>query len=288
MWSEIDLQQFSEIQTTSNHTFDNLSFADALHPHSLTFSQNEDFLARAISNPNVSAVLTTPELADKVGNSKKILTCRDPQFVFFQFHNLLSGQLVKEFPSQIHASAVIEKTAVIDPYNVIIEPNVVVENFCVIKRNTKIGTRTRIQSGSIIGATGIYVAKDSFGNKLLADHFGHVEIGYDVHVGSNTIIDKGIFPKDKTLIASNNLIGHSCAISHGVEIQESNAIANGALICGYTRIGSGNWIGPGAIITHRIEVGSRNFISLGSTLLKGIKDDTKVIGNRVFTDRTMF
>jgi UDP-3-O-[3-hydroxymyristoyl] glucosamine N-acyltransferase len=288
MWSFKDLCRFSEIISDADCTFEALGFVDTPYANSLTFSLNQVFLKRAIENPNISAVLTTSDLAGKVDFSNKVLICNDPQFVFFQFHNLVSPLMVRELSSQIDESAIVAQTSIIGSQNVIIGPGTIIEDYCVIKRNTKIGARTRIQSGSIIGATGIYVAKDSLGNRLLGEHFGYVEIGDNVDIGSNSVIDKGIFPNDRTFIASNNFLGSSIQISHGVEIQEGNTIASGALISGYTKIGSDNWIGPGAIVSNGLEIGSRNYIALGSTLFKGINNDTKVIGNKIFTDRSLF
>jgi len=288
MWSNQDLLQFAELRSNATCTFSSLGFADTLHSNSLTFSLNQVFLELAIDNPNVSAVLTTEELASKVKFSNKVLICKDPQFVFFQFHNMISPVMMSEFPSSVHESAQIAQTAIIESHNVIIGPHSIIEDFCVIKKNTKIGERTRIQSGSIIGSTGIYVAKDSAGNRFLGEHFGHVEIGDNVDIGANSVIDKGIFPKDKTFVASNNFIGPLSNIGHGAEIQEGNTLAVGVYVCGYTKVGINNWIGPGAIVSHRLEVGSQNYIALGSTLLKSIQDDTKVIANKVFSDRSLF
>lgn len=288
MWSEKDLGQFAEVHSNTECIFDSLGFADTVYPNSLTFSLNQVFLQRAIDNSNITAVLTTSELANKVEFSNKVLICKEPQFVFFQFHNLFSPNMVIEFPSQVHESSVVSPTAIIESHNVVIGPNSIIEDFCVVKRNTKIGEKTRIQSGSVIGATGIYVVRDSVGNRFLGEHFGYVDIGDNVDIGSNSVIDKGIFPKDKTFIASNNFIGPLSNIGHGAEIQEGNTLAVGVHICGYTKIGMDNWIGPGAIVSHRLEVGSRNYIALGSTLLKSIQDDTKVIANKVFSDRSLF
>lgn len=288
MWSNQDLFPFADVQSNATCTFSSLGFADTPHSNSLTFSLNQVFLELAIDNPNITAVLTTAELASKIKFSHKVLICKDPQFVFFQFHNLIAKDKVREFQSQVHESAQIAQTAIIESHNVIIGPDAVVEDFCVVKRNTKIGEKTRIQSGTVIGATSIYVAKDSSGKRFLAEHYGYVEIGNNVDIGSNSVIDKGMFPKDRTYIASDNFIGPLSNISHGVEIQERNTMAGGVNICGYTKVGSENWIGPGAIISHRLDVGSRNYIALGSTLLKSIQDDTKVIGNKVFSDRSLF
>ena len=288
MWSNKDLRQVAEIDSDADCLFSSLGFADTLNPNSLTFSLNQVFLERAVKNPNITAVLTTVELANTLKCLKKVIICKEPQFVFFKFHNLVSPDMVNMFPSQVHESALVARTAIIESDNVIIGPNVIIEDFCVIKSNTKIGMRTRIQSGTVIGGTAIYIAKDFAGNRFLAEHFGGVEIGNDVDIGCNSVVDKGIFPKDRTYIASNNFIGPVSNISHGVQIQEGNTMAGGVNICGYTKIGKDNWIGPGAIVSHRLEVGSRNHIALGSTLLKSIQDDTKVIANKVFSDRSLF
>jgi UDP-3-O-[3-hydroxymyristoyl] glucosamine N-acyltransferase len=288
MWTEKNLYQFADVRSNAECTFSSLGFVDSPYPNSLTFAQSQNYLQRAIENPNIAAVLTTTELAGKAKSSNKLLICKEPKVVFFQFHNLISNDLVKEFKSMVHKTARVAQTAKIESHNVIIGPKAIIEDFCVIKRNTQIGEKTIIQTGTIIGSTGIYVAEDSAGNRFLGEHFGQVEIGDNVNIGSNSVIDKGIFPKDKTFIASNNFIGSLSKIGHGVEIQEGNTLGVGVCVCGYTKLGFDNWIGPGAIISHKLDVGSRNYIALGSTLFRSIQDDTKVIANKIFTNRSLF
>jgi UDP-3-O-[3-hydroxymyristoyl] glucosamine N-acyltransferase len=184
--------------------------------------------------------------------------------------------------SVIDSTANISPSAIVSKTNVIIESGVVIEEYCVIAEHTTIESDTIVRSGCIVGSTALYIGKGFEGERLSAKHFGATKIGRGTELGPNSVIDRGMFAHDVTKVDCENFIGPLCNISHSVNIGPRNFIAAGVLISGYTSMESDNWIGPGVTISHKIKIGSRNYISLGSSLLRSIQHDTKVIGGRIF------
>jgi len=288
MWTSSDLETLLGFPLGRKFTFEFLGFADSSFPQTLTFAENHAFLELALGNRNIVAVITTKELADIFPKDDKLIFSRNPQYIFFRFHNEFALKSVSRKPTLIDQSSQISSSARISPINVKIGAGVVIEDNCVIHEGTEIGACSVVRSGSTLGSSAIYVVRGESEQRFLAEHVGSVSIGERVDIGCNSVIDKGIFLQESTLISSDNFIGPLSNISHAVEIQSGNTIAAGVKISGYSRIGSDNWIGPGALLSHRIKVGSKNHIALGSTLLKSIGDNHKVVGNRIFSDRTLF
>src|SRR5512146_1009675 len=115
--------------------FAHLDEAGTAHPDSLVFCQNLAFLEAANANPNVTAVITTPELADEV-RAPAVAVSADPRLAFFRiYRQLVDAGLA--YPSMafgrgegcdIHPSAVVSpRTRIGD--RVTIAANAVIEDF---------------------------------------------------------------------------------------------------------------------------------------------------------------
>jgi UDP-3-O-[3-hydroxymyristoyl] glucosamine N-acyltransferase len=79
-----------------------------------------------------------------------------------------------------------------------------------------------------------------------------VIIGNDVHIGSNTTIDRGSL--EDTIISDGVIIGNLVQIAHNVTIGCHTAIAGCAGITGRTHIGKNCKIGGRASILGHIEI----------------------------------
>ena len=262
--------------------FESLGFVDTLVLNSLTFVEKESFLQVALDNPNTSGVLIQNSIYKKHTNDKRLIPCKSPQYAFVKLHNIYSERNSKE-KSQIDSSAKVSLRAQIASKNVVIGPGVVIEDFCVVSENSIIEQDSILRAGCIIGSTALYVGRASDSTKLSARHFGMTRIGPRVEIGPNSVVDKGMFSYDSTIIGADNYIGPLCNISHSVKIGSGNIVAAGVNISGYTNIGNDNWIGPSSTISHKLVLGSNNYVALGSILLQSITNDNKVVGNRIFT-----
>lgn len=86
-------------------------------------------------------------------------------------------------------------------------------------------------------------------------------IGVNVTIGENTIINSNVTIEHDSVIAAN------CHI------------APGGTICGNVKIGEGSFIGAGTTIINNISIAKNCFIGAGSLVLKDIKKSGKYFGS---------
>jgi UDP-3-O-[3-hydroxymyristoyl] glucosamine N-acyltransferase len=121
----------------------------------------------------------------------------------------------------------------------------------------KVGDRTVIHAGTVIGS-------DGFGYVLSADghikkpQVGTVVIEDDVEIGANCAIDRAML--DRTVVGSgtkidnlvhlahNVRVGRRCIILAGVNVGGSVTIGDGAIVSGNVTIKDGVKLGPGAMV----------------------------------------
>ena len=164
----------------------------------------------------------------------------------------------------IHATATIHKTARLGQHcrvgpntvigahcvigdDVIIRANSVIEHDTHIGNGTiihslvnigygsRIGQRVTVQSGCILGNEGYGFAADKDQRYHRIPHTGCVIIGDDVHIGSNTCIDRGTY--GATTIHRGVKIDNLCHIAHNVEIGEDCLLTAQSVIAGSSRVG---------------------------------------------------
>lgn len=179
--------------------------------------------------------------------------------------------------ADIDASAEIDPSASIGPF-VTIGPNVVIGPRCVIKsgcsifdscrlgedcylsanvtleRDTVVGSRVRVHSGTVIGSDGFGYEFDN-GKHRKVPQIGSVIIGDDVEIGANTTIDRGRFGPTRvgegTKIDNLVQIGHNCIIGKhcilcglvgmagSTELEDYVVMAGGSGTSGHLKIGQG-------------------------------------------------
>ena len=125
--------------------------------------------------------------------------------------------------------------------NSVIEHDVTIGDHSIINAQTNIGygsligKNTTIQSGVIIGNEGYGFATDPQGQHHRIPHTGNVIIKDDVHIGSNSCIDRGTY--DATIIERGVKIDNLCHIAHNVQIGEDSLITAQCVIAGSSVIG---------------------------------------------------
>lgn len=167
----------------------------------------------------------------------------------------------------IGARAIIEAGAVIGDEVAIgedthIYPNVVVYPRC------RIGARTILHSGCVIGADGFGFAFDA-GRWIKIPQIGRVVIGDDVEIGANTTIDRGAL--DDTVIENDVKIDNQVQIGHNCEIGEHAAIVACTGIAGSVRVGRYCRIGGAAMIGGHLTIGEGVVIGAASPVFSSIE-----------------
>ena len=185
--------------------------------------------------------------------------------------------------ASIHSTSKIGENAIIDPYAVL-ESNVIIGSNCrigsgtIIKENTVIGNDVEIASNTVIGGIGFGYARASKEDRYEQfPHFGKVIIHDNVHIGSNTCIDKGSL-KD-TVIHKGVRIDNLVHIAHNVEIGENTLVIACSLVAGSTTIGSNSWIAPSSTLRNGISIGNDVTIGMSSTVTKSVENNAVVTGS---------
>ena len=176
-------------------------------------------------------------------NAKNIIISKQSKLAFFSLVEYMAEEAEKEK----HTDKGIGRGTVIGDC-VRIGKNVVIGNNCVIDGNVSIGDNTRIwhnvtivnnidiganctiQSGCVIGHDGFAWNEGSNHEKTMIKHFGGVEIGDNVYIGPNCIIDRGEI--DNTIIQSGTKIDANCFIAHNVIVGKNVIMITGCRLYG--------------------------------------------------------
>ncbi len=256
------------------HTY----YADSKLKNSTCFVLSFKFLNEANENDNISAIITTKDLAPQVSDAKGLVISDNPKRDFFNLHNMLLQNNLNRLHVEhfIDTSAKIADTAIIEQ-DVYIGKNVIIEDFVVIKSKTIIEDDTYIASNVVIGARGMH-------NTLVDGEFVNVEDAGGVHIGrdceilSGAVIQKSYF-SEFTKIGDQTKISVGVKVGHGCVIGKRTLVAGSAQLAGYNTIGDNVWVGPSSVLAHGLTIGDKAQIKLGSVVVKDVKAHEEVSGN---------
>jgi UDP-3-O-[3-hydroxymyristoyl] glucosamine N-acyltransferase len=190
-------------------------------------------------------------------------------------------------PAGVHSSAVVALSALIDPSasvgphavigdgariaarvrvgaacivgaKVALEDDVVLHASVTLYAGVRVGPRTIIHGGAVIGADGFGMAEEA-GRWLKIPQVGGVVIGADCEIGANTTIDRGAI--DDTVIEDDVKLDNQIQIGHNCTIGSHTAIAGCVGIAGSTRIGRNCKIGGAAMISGHLHIVDDTIIS---------------------------
>jgi UDP-3-O-[3-hydroxymyristoyl] glucosamine N-acyltransferase len=237
--------------------------------------------------------------------NKNIIKVKNPQYAYGIVLSIIEKEKLSLISKTIHKSASISDKAEIgkDAYigqNVVIEDNAVIGDNAKIFPNVYIGRNVRIGSDcliypnvviredSLIGdrvvlQPGIIIGGDGFGfttiegeNKKIPQ-IGRVEIGNDVEIGSNTIVDRATVGATK--IGDGTKIDNLVVIAHNVQIGQNCIIVSQTGIAGSTQLGNNVTVGGQTGLAGHIKIGNNVTISSQSGISGNIKDGEIVGGN---------
>lgn len=266
---------------------DELGYVVWTNHNYLSFLIDIKYLDVISANPAIKAVLWDFKIPvpDEELNFE-IIICENPLSVFTLLHNSLENSSHYD-ENQISLSAKISENVAIASTGVTIEENVTIEPFVTIYSGVTISKNSIIRSGARIGSDALDVKTDPAGNVLMTRHLGTVWIGEEVEVGHNSVVDRAVFKHQTTKIGSGTKIGALSNISHGVSLGSENILAAGVQICGSTNVGDRNWFGPNVVVSHMLKIGNDNYVALGSNVFQNLENSWKVIGLKVFRDKTL-
>ncbi len=276
-----------------------ISGIEEARPGDITFLANPKYLA-FLEKTNASAIITSKDIKAAV---KPIIRVDNPSLAFARIVSLSKPREVI-LPKGIHATAIIGKQVklgkdvAIGPYAVIedsvsIGDNSVIYGGCYIGHDTligdndifypnvairervTIGSRVRIQSGTVIGSDGFgFVTIEGVHHRI--PQVGGVVIEDDVEIGSNVSIDRARF--DKTVIGQGTKIDNLVHIAHNVVIGKNCFIVAQVGISGSSAIGNNVILAGQVGLVGHIKVGDNSVVMAQSGVSKSIPENTMMWG----------
>lgn len=261
------------------------------NPDDISFLSNSKY-RHQLADTRAAAVILGPQDCDAT-DMPRIVT-QNP-YAYMAKVSALLHPVVRPTPG-IHPSAVVHATAHIAPdaaigaHAVIAEQAVVAAGAVIgagsyvgaaveigdaswlyphvtIYAGCKLGQRTIVHSGAVIGADGFGLAPEA-GRWLKVPQVGAVVIGDDVEIGANTTIDRGAL--EDTVIEDGVKLDNQIQIAHNVRIGAHTAIAACVGIAGSTVIGQHCVIGGAAMFVGHIHVVDGVTVSGGTLVSKSI------------------
>lgn len=283
--------QLSEIfehgEYLSDAPFETLGQSDSQHPNTLAYCDSIFHLKKADKNPNISCLISTPELVNSATQTPGIVACIAPRERFFQLHELLIRKQL-QLPDvaagigsncQIHPTACVSERARIGD-------NVQIGAYSVINDYVDIGSNTFIDSNVQIGVEGILYTTDTNANIHHVRHNGGVSIGEHCAILSNSVIVRSVHRGLLTNIGNNCLAGIASNIGHEVQIDNNVVVSNHCVVARAAKLEEHSHIGTSSLIREYVRVGIRASVKPGSIVVDNVPDEEAVSGNYAISHKS--
>jgi UDP-3-O-[3-hydroxymyristoyl] glucosamine N-acyltransferase len=281
----------AELSGDGGVLIDRVATLDAADTGAIAFLSNPKYRSR-LASTRASAVIVTP--ADAPATDLPKLVAANPYAAYARVAAILHP--TRAPVPGAHASAVIAPSAhvaasaAIAAYVVIgeratlgeraqIGAGTVIGEDCsigedcvlhprvVLYARTRVGPRTIIHSGAVLGADGFGMAEQD-GRWLKVPQIGRVIVGADVEIGANTTIDRGAI--GDTVIEDDVKLDNQIQVAHNCRIGAHTAIAGCVGIAGSTTIGRDCKIGGAAMISGHIEIADGTVVSASTGVFDSI------------------
>ncbi len=254
---------------------------DSIAPLSTAHAGSLAFLANPRHRPRLATTQATAVVLDAKSAAEcpvAALIATNPHATFARMATLLYPRPVA--PAGVHPSAVVAADAQIDPSahigafvcigarvvigaRAVIGPHSIIEDGVVIAEDVrlvgrvtlchdvKIGARTILQPGAVIGGEGFGFAKD--GERWLpVPQVGSVVIGPDCEIGANSTVDRGAI--GDTVLEEGVKLDNQIQIGHNCYIGAHTAMAACVGLSGSVTVGKRCMIGGMAGIVGHLSI----------------------------------
>ena len=281
----------AELSGDGGVLIDRVATLDTADKGAIAFLSNPKYRSR-LASTRASAVIVTP--ADALATALPKLVAANPYAAYARVAAMLHP--TQASVSGVHASAVIAPSArvaadaAIAAHAVIgdrttigertqIGAGVAIGDDCsigedcvlhpgvILYARTRIGPRSIIHSGAVLGADGFGMAEED-GRWLKVPQIGRVIVGADVEIGANTTIDRGAL--DDTVIEDDVKLDNQIQVGHNCRIGAHTAIAGCVGIAGSVIIGRNCKIGGAAMISGHLEIADGTTVSAATFVFDSI------------------
>lgn len=249
---------FAELGNTDSDAAGTLAYCDTAFHADL-----------AAGNPNVTCVITTLELAQRIAG-KGLATTAGPRAAFYRLHQRLVEEVGAE-PARVHPSAIVSPRAHIGS-------DVTIRERAVVMDGVELGDGCFVDAGAILGAEGLLHYEDS-GAKRRVGHRGGVRIGRQACILANAVVVRGIHPSTPTIIEDHAMVGVASTIGHECRLGANAVVSGNCVIARGARIGRGAWIGSSSVVREYVRVGERARVMAGSVVIEDVAPGAEVSGN---------
>jgi UDP-3-O-[3-hydroxymyristoyl] glucosamine N-acyltransferase len=209
-----------------------------------------------------------------------------PQATYYRLMQHFFG--VQPHAPQVHASALVSPRAALAP-DASIGPFCVIEDGCVIgagvqldahvvvKAGSEIGARTRIESHSTIGATGVaWVWDPASGQRIVQPQIGGARVGSDCFIGTDVTVVRGSI-NEVTALGDGCMVAHGSKIGHGSLIGAQVHFANNVSIAGNCVVGDRAFLGSACVLRPRVRLAAGVTVGAGAVVTRDIDDEGVVV-----------
>lgn len=232
------------------------------------------------ANPRIVAVITKPEIAERLDSRLAVATAPDPDAAHAELHAALAQdheRALRAQPARIDASAAIDPSARIADHGVTIGPRCRIGPNCHIAPGVTLESDCVLHSGVALGVPGFN--SGIIGGRLrIVPQVGGVRLEPFVELLANCTVARAIFGGD-TMIGEETIADNLVYIAHDVQIGRRVQICALVNILGRTIIGAGAYIGPSAVIKNGLTVGDGARVSIGSVVTQDVPAGATVSGN---------
>lgn len=263
----------------SNASFERLGLLSQQGKGLLCYLEDPKYLYQLRPPPDITAVITTPELARTLPPGLGVALSPNPKLTFLALHNHLAaaGFYGAHKPSRIAASARVHPSAVVAEEGVVLDEGVLVEPRAVLLPGVHCEPGVILRAGVVIGSEG-FQFEPVRGGLLAVTHAGEVRICQGAEVQSGTVVDRAVFGGE-TVIGTGSRIDSQVFIAHDVRVGARCRVVAGAVLCGSALLEDDCWIGPGAVVSNGIRVGRGARVSIGAVVTQDVPSGETVTGN---------
>jgi UDP-3-O-[3-hydroxymyristoyl] glucosamine N-acyltransferase len=249
-------------------------------PYRLVALVDESVLSSLCIDSEISSVITTADLADKVPPRLGLAVSAEPQNTLYKIHNSLvrGGQFYGgPFKNNIDQGARIHPTAYVAAKSVKIGEGCQIGPNASILENSILESDVVVHAGSVIGSSAplTYVEGERIVDVISA---GGVILHRNVGIHANCCVNRAV-------LGGYTEVGECTKMANLVQIGENSKIGRSCMMPACASVGANVvigddvWVGPNSVISDNLSIGDKAFITIGSVVVEDIAPGRKVTGN---------
>ncbi|WP_027893965.1 UDP-3-O-(3-hydroxymyristoyl)glucosamine N-acyltransferase [Calidithermus chliarophilus] len=166
------------------------------------------------------------------------------------------------------AGAEVAAGAVVGPYSYVgpgcrVGEGAVLEAHVTLHRNTRLGPKSRVLSGAVLGAVGF-----GFQDGQRLPHTGGVVVEEGAEIGAGTILERSLV--GDTVVGAYSKIGGRCYIAHNVRIGRGVVMVGFSGIAGSVVVEDGVVMGGDVVVSDHVRIGRGARVAGGSGISKDV------------------